>query len=81
MSEQTNNKYNRTGTGANKAVFSTFTEKQETVNTVKKKKKATFEMDADLHRRLKRYSADHDIKMVEIVEQALNDFLTSQQMK
>lgn len=79
MSEQTrNNKYNRTGPGANQAVFSAFADDtviQETVNTDKKKKKATFEMDPDLHRRLRRYAADHDTTMVTIVEKALNDYL------
>lgn len=81
MSEQTkNNKYNRTGPGANKAVFSTIAgneEIQESVNTVKKKKKATFEMDVDLHRQLRRYAADHDTTMITIVEKALNDFFSN----
>jgi len=80
MSEQTkNNKYNRTGPGANQTVFSTIagnTEIQESVNKVKKKK-ATFEMDVDLHRQLRRYAADHDTTMITVVEQALNDFFSS----
>lgn len=77
MSEQMkNNKYNRTGPGANKAVFSVLADNtgvQGTVNT--DKKKATFEMDADLHRKLRRYAADHDTTMITVVEKALNDYL------
>lgn len=80
MSEKTkNNKYNRTGPGANKNVFSTIagsTGTQGTVNT-EKKKKATFEMQPDLHRELRRYAADHDTTMVTVVEQALKEFFNS----
>lgn len=73
------NKYNRTGPGANKAVFSAFAEDtgiQENVNT--SKKKATFEMDATLHRKLKGYAVEHDTTMVTIVEKALNEYLKSE---
>lgn len=76
MSNQTKNKYNRTGPGANKSVFDTIasnTGTQGNVNTAKKK--ATFDMNAQLHRRLKRYAADHDKTMVTIIEEALNDYL------
>lgn len=72
------NKYNRTSTGANKAVFETITRStdiQEPVYTERKKKKATFELDPDIHRNLKRYAAEHEINMVEIVEQALIDYM------
>lgn len=78
MSNQAKNKYNRTGPGANKTVFDTIASNtgiQETVNTEKKKKKATFDMDAELHKRLRMYAADHDKPMVTIVEKALNEFL------
>ncbi|MBD7970389.1 hypothetical protein [Paenibacillus gallinarum] len=37
----------------------------------KKKKKATFDLDPELHTRLKIYAAQHDLSMVEIVENAL----------
>jgi len=77
MSKQTKmNKYNRTGPGANQAVFGAIVEDtgiQESVNKVQKKK-ATFELDPDLHRRLKLYAVSHDIHMVEVVEEALNNF-------
>lgn len=36
-----------------------------------KKKKATFELDAELHTKLKIYSASEGKKMVEVVEEAL----------
>jgi len=83
MSEQMkNNKYNRTGPGSNQTVFSMIAddkEIQETVNAEKKKKKATFDMDADLHRRLRRYAVDYDTTMITIVEKALNEFLEKEQ--
>lgn len=79
MSKQMkNNKYNRTGPGANQAVFGTIasdTEIQEAVNADKMKKKATFEINPDLHRKLRRYAADHDTTMVTVVEKALNNYL------
>lgn len=71
-----NNKYNRSKPGANQAVFSTLANStgiQENVNTGKKK--ATFEMDPVLHRKLRRFAVDHDTTMVKVVEQALNDYL------
>lgn len=77
MSKQTkNNKYNRTRPGANQAVFGAIannTGVQEPVRTGKKK--ATFEMDPELHRSLRRYAADHDTTMVTVVEKALNHYL------
>lgn len=42
---------------------------------VAKKKKATFELDADLHKRLKMFSAKEDKKMVEVVEESLREFM------
>jgi hypothetical protein len=39
------------------------------------KKKATFELDADLHKRLKMYSAEQGKKMVDVVEEALRTYL------
>lgn len=56
------------------------TEIQETVNTViqedeKKLKKATFQLDADLHKRLRTFAAMNDTTMVEIVEKALNEYM------
>lgn len=52
------------------------TEKRVPVNTGKRK--ATFEMDPDLHRKLRRYAADHDTTMVTVVEKALYDYLNEQ---
>jgi predicted HicB family RNase H-like nuclease len=78
MSEQAKSKYNRTGPGANKSVFDTIasdTGIQENVNTDKKKKKATFDLDADLHKKLRIYAAAQDTTMVTIVEEALNEYL------
>lgn len=53
MSKQTkNNKYNRAGTGANQAVFGAFvdnTEIQGSVNTNKKKKKASLRWIPNIH--------------------------------
>lgn len=82
MSQKQNNKdkYNRTGPGANQTVFTTIAKNtgiQEDVKEVKKKKKATFELDPNLHRKLKMYAANHDTKMVDVVEQALNDYLNN----
>jgi hypothetical protein len=45
--------------------------------TVPEKKKATFELDADLHKRLKMYSAQEGKKMVDVVEEALTEYLIS----
>ncbi|SET49710.1 hypothetical protein SAMN05421676_105103 [Salinibacillus kushneri] len=76
MSELKKNKYNRTGPGANQSVFGslvTDTGIQEDVNTVKKKK-ATFEMDPNLHRELRRFAVEHDTTMVTIVEKALKEY-------
>lgn len=44
---------------------------QETV----KKKKATFEFDNDLHTRLKVHAASNGVAMVEVVEQAVKEYL------
>ena len=63
MLEQKKNKYNRKTSGANQAVFETIksnTEMQEPVNTAKKKK-ATFDMDPSLHKRLREYAATNEI--------------------
>ena len=82
MSKSIKNKYNRTGTGANQSVFGTMsgnTGIQEPVNTVKKK--ATFEIDSELHRRLRRHAADHDTTMVMILEKALTNYLDKQEFK
>lgn len=72
MSESQKNKYTKLGRGANKSVFKTIS-----LNTDrdKKKKKATFDMDYDLHHKLRRYAVDNDTTMVTIVEKALNEFL------
>lgn len=51
-----------------------YVEAQENVN-IEKRKKATFEMDSDLHRKLRRYAAHHENTMIKIVERALNDYL------
>ncbi|WP_046181424.1 hypothetical protein [Domibacillus tundrae] len=43
-----------------------------------KKTKATFELDSDLHKKLKMFAAQHDKKMVEVVESALKEYFSSQ---
>jgi predicted HicB family RNase H-like nuclease len=54
---------------------------QETVNTDKFEskqkdvKKATFDLDAKLHKRLRSAAVEHETTMVEIVEKALNEYL------
>jgi hypothetical protein len=48
---------------------------QETVNTGKKVKKATFELDADLHKKLRMFAAEKDTTMVDVVEKAINEYL------
>lgn len=80
MSKSMKNKYNRSGAGANKAVFGAITGNtgiQEDANTVRKKKKATFELDPDIHRNLKKYAAEHEVNMVEIVEKAVVEYMDS----
>ncbi len=59
------------------------TEIQQTVDTVihkdvktdKKVKKATFELDADLHKRLRVFATLNDTTMVDVVEKAITDYL------
>lgn len=60
---------------------------QEDVNTVilgtsddvpKAKKKATYELDADLHTELKVYAAKNGKKMVDVVEAALREYFEKQ---
>lgn len=41
----------------------------------KKVKKATFQMDTDLHKRLRTFAAMNDTTMVEVVEKALIDYM------
>lgn len=53
------------------------TEIQEPVKKTKKTK-ATFELDAALHKELKMFAAQHDKKMVEVVESALKEHFSSQ---
>ena len=48
---------------------------QETVNTGKKVKKATFELDADPHKKLRVFAAEKDTTMVDVVEKAINEYL------
>lgn len=45
------------------------------VNTDKKVKKATFELDADLHKRLRVFATLNDRTMVDVVEKAITDYL------
>jgi len=52
------------------------TETQGTASTGKRKiKKATFELNADLHKRLRTFAAINDTTMVDIVEMAVNEYL------
>ena len=48
---------------------------QETVNAEKKVKKATFELDAGLHKKLRMFAVENDTTMVDIVEKAINEYM------
>ena len=48
---------------------------QKDVNTGKNVKKATFELDADLHKRLRVFATLNDTTMVNVVEKAIIDYL------
>lgn len=48
---------------------------QKDVNTGKNVKKATFELDADLHKRLRVFATLNDTTMVDVVEKAIIDYL------
>jgi hypothetical protein len=48
---------------------------QETINTEKKIKKATFELDAGLHKRLRMFAVENETTMVDIVEKAINEYM------
>lgn len=43
-------------------------------NVSQKKKKATFDLNPKLHTKLKVFAAQHDMNMVDIVEDALEEF-------
>jgi hypothetical protein len=43
------------------------------------KKKATYELDLELHTELKIFAAKHNKKMVDVVEEALRQYLKNQQ--
>lgn len=65
--------FQQDATGINKAVN---TDIQVTVNTVERKiKKATFELDVDLHKRLKTAAVMEEKSMLEIVDAALKEYL------
>lgn len=51
------------------------TVKQKNVNTSKNVKKATFELDADIHKRLRVFATLNDTTMVDIVEKAIINYL------
>jgi len=54
---------------------------QKPVSTEERKiKKATFELDADLHKRLRTHAAINDTTMLEIVEKAIKEYLDKQEM-
>jgi hypothetical protein len=48
---------------------------QETADTEKKIKKATFELDAGLHKRLRMFAVENETTMVDIVEKAINEYM------
>lgn len=48
---------------------------QETVNTDRNVKKATFELDSDLHKRLHTFAVLNDTTMVDVVEKAIREYL------
>ena len=54
-----------------------FTDPRKPVNTEiqKPKKKATFEMNLTLHKELKKFATEQDKKMVEIMEEAVREYL------
>lgn len=55
---------------------------QETVNTeikVPERKKATFDMDKDLHMRFKVYAASKGVAMVDILERLISEYLDENQ--
>lgn len=51
------------------------TDIQETVSTARNVKKATFELDADLHKKLRTFAVLNDTTMVDVVEKALSEYL------
>lgn len=48
---------------------------KETVTTDRNIKKATFELDADLHKRLRTFAALNDTTMIDVVEKAIINYL------
>lgn len=46
---------------------------QESVNA--EKKKATFVLDAGLHKRLRMFAVENDTTMVDVVEKAINEYM------
>lgn len=48
---------------------------QESVSTERKVKKATFELDVVLHKKLRTFAVLNDTTMVDVVEKALNEYL------
>lgn len=68
-----NHKYNYSDLGViNTEPFTGNTITQKAVNN--KKRKATFDMDPDLHRQLRIYAAHHDITMVTVLERILRNY-------
>jgi hypothetical protein len=51
------------------------TSSQETTDTEKKVKKATFELDAGLHKRLRMFAVENETTMVDVVEKAINEYM------
>jgi hypothetical protein len=51
------------------------TEIQVDVNVDRNIKKATFELDTNLHKKLRTFAALNDTTMVDVVEKALNEYL------
>jgi hypothetical protein len=48
---------------------------QEDVNTVRNVKKATFELDADLHKRIRIFAVENETTMVDLVTKAVIEYL------
>lgn len=48
---------------------------QENVNTARSVKKATFELDADLHKRMRLFAVENDTTMVDLVTKAVIEYL------
>jgi hypothetical protein len=75
LEQEKKKKFNRSGSGANRSVFSTITSTEEVNNKVVVKKKATFDMDPEIHSELKTYAARRGFPMITVVEKAIKKYI------